>query len=205
MKHAYLGPEFSNEEIKENLDRHKLSYNHHDDITGVAAELLAKGNVIAWFQGKMEFGPRALGNRSILSTPAGDGTKDKVNMVKNRELWRPFGPSILANYAKEWFVNGEESPFMTLCFEVKEDKKELVPSVVHTDGTTRPQTVSKDTNKMYYDLLDNFRKLTDIPMLLNTSFNEKVEPIVCSPEDAIRNFNKMDLDYLAIGNYLIKK
>ena len=205
MEHAYFGPEYNNDHIKYILDKSQPSYSYYEDIAGTAAELLSKGKVIAWFQGRMEFGPRALGNRSILSMPCGKETKNKVNKIKRRELWRPFGPSILVEESKKWLIDGKDSPFMTLCFDVIESKREEVPAIVHIDGTTRPQTVSKENNLLYYKLIKEFNKLTGIPMLLNTSFNDKAEPIVCSPEDAVRNFNKMELDYLAIGNFLVKK
>jgi carbamoyltransferase len=131
---------------------------------------------------------------------------DKVNMqVKHREPWRPFAPSILAEYANEYFENSYPSPFMILSFRVKKDKWKIIPSVVHIDGTTRPQTVTKEDNPRYYKLIQEFEKIKGVPVLLNTSFNDKGEPIVCSPQDAIKSFKKTNLDYLAIGNFLVYK
>lgn len=205
MNHSYYGPEYSNEEIKKAIDKFNLEAEYYDDITGIAAELMAKGNIIGWFQGRMEWGPRALGNRSILADPTVPGMNDKVNEVKRREKWRPFGPSILEEKAKDWLENHYHSPFMLLSFQVKKEMQKLIPAVVHIDGSTRPQTVSKETNPIYYKLIKEFDKEKGVPMILNTSFNDKGVPIVRSPSDAIRNFLNMKMDYLVMGNYLIKK
>jgi len=206
MKHAYYGPEYTNDEIELILKQTNTKYEYHEDIERVSAELIAKGNIIGWFQGRMEMGPRALGNRSILADPTDEKMADKVNMqVKHREPWRPFAPSILAEYANEYFENSYPSPFMILSFRVKKDKWKIIPSVVHIDGTTRPQTVTKEDNPRYYKLIQEFEKIKGVPVLLNTSFNDKGEPIVCSPQDAIKSFKKTNLDYLAIGNFLVYK
>lgn len=205
MTHAYWGPEYTNEEIKKVLKEKGIKYKFYKNIEKVTAELIAKGNIIGWFQGRMEIGPRALGNRSILADPTDKNMKDKINLqVKHRENWRPFAPSILAESAKEYFENAYPSPFMILSFKVKKEKWKVIPSVVHIDGTTRPQTVTKETNPRYYKLIKEFEKIKKVPILLNTSFNDRGEPIVCSPQDAINTFKKTNLDYLAIGNYLIK-
>lgn len=202
MEHTYYGPEYSDEEIKRELDSQKIGYSYHSDIAGIAAELIAKGNIIGWFQGRMECGPRALGNRSILANPSDKQMSLEVNKRKGREIWRPFGPSIIEERASEWFENARKSPFMTIAFQVKKDRIKEIPAAVHIDGTSRPQTVNKGVNEKYYKLIKEFENLTSIPLILNTSFNHASEPIVCSPKDAINSFLKMKLDYLAIGNYV---
>lgn len=205
MEHAYWGPEFSNEEIEQELKKTNQKFEFYNDIAGEAAELIAKGKTIGWFQGRMEIGPRALGNRSILADPRDLDMWKKVNAVKGREVWRPLAPSMLEDAIDEYFENPYPSPFMILSFTVKEDKVKEIPAVVHVDNTTRPQTVTKKTNPLYYDLIKNFEETTSVPLILNTSFNEKSEPIVCTPTDAIKTFNKTNLDYLVIGNYVVSK
>jgi len=205
MEHAYWGPEFSNEEILAELKKTKLKYKFYKDIPGVAAEKVAKGKIIGWFQGRMEIGPRALGNRSILANPTDKKMKDKVNLqVKHRENWRPFCPSLLNESRKDYFEMDYPSPFMILSFKVKEEMWDEVPSVIHVDKTARPQTVEKKHNLRYYDLIKNLGGLTGHPIVLNTSFNDKEEPLVCSPKDAVSCFKRTNLDYLAIGNYLVE-
>jgi len=206
LTHICYGPGFTDEEIKKVLDRNMLSYEYHDDIAGITAELLAKGKIVGWFQGRMEAGPRALGNRSILADPRIAGMKDRINnFVKHREPWRPYCPSIIDKFRNKYFETDYPSPFMILSFKVKEEKIKEIPAVVHVDGTTRPQTVTKKQNPLYYSLLDNFRKETGVPILLNTSFNIRGQPIVCSPTDALAMFFSEGMDALAIGNYLLKK
>jgi carbamoyltransferase len=154
----------------------------------------------------MEFGPRALGNRSILADPRNPATKDAVNLkVKGREPFRPLGPSVKVEAVHEFFECCLPLPFMIVACPVRPDKIGLIPSVVHVDGTARIQTVSSETNPLFWQLLDEFEKLTRIPLLLNTSFNRKGEPIVCKPKDAVQTFLSIGLDYLAIGNYLVWK
>ena len=204
MEHAYWGPEFSDEEILAELKKTNLKYKFYKDISGVAAEKVAKGSIDGWFQGRMEIGPRALGNRSILSNPTIKDMKDKVNLqVKHRENWRPFCPSLLNEVRNKYFEVDYPSPFMILSFKVKEEMWDEVPSVVHVDKTARPQTVEKKHNKLYYNLIKSLGSLTGHPMVLNTSFNDKEEPLVCSPKDAISCFKRTNLDYLAVGNYLV--
>ncbi|PIN86234.1 carbamoyl transferase [Candidatus Woesearchaeota archaeon CG10_big_fil_rev_8_21_14_0_10_44_13] len=206
MEHVYYGPQYSDEEIKRTLQRNRLKFDYYKDIEGKAAELLAKEKLVGWFQGRMEFGPRALGNRSILATPTRIRMRDKVNIsVKHREYWRPFAPSMLENAADEYLENAHKSPFMNLNFRVKQEKWGEIPAVVHIDGTARVQTVNRSANAKYFRLISEFEKETGIPVLLNTSFNDNEEPIVCSPEDATLTFKKTGLDYLAIGNYLVRK
>lgn len=206
MKHNFLGPGYSNDEIKKILIDNKIRYEHHEEIEKITARHLANGKIVGWFQERMEFGPRALGSRSILADPRSPVMKDIVNeRIKHREPFRPFAPSIMKEYATDYFIGCKESPFMTFVFPVSKNKGNLIPSVTHIDGTARVQTVDKENNLRFWKLINEFQKLTDVPVLLNTSFNVKGEPIVCSPEDAIRCFYTTGLDFLVLGNYLITK
>ena len=163
---------------------------------------MADGKVVGWFQGRAEFGPRALGNRSILADPRRADMKDTLNArVKRRESFRPFAPSILEEHVPEWFENTYPSPFMLLVYKFKEDKRPLVPAVCHVDQTGRLQTVSKEIQPRYWAIIDEFRKITGVPILLNTSFNED-EPMVCSPEDAVECFQSTHMDVLVMGDFL---
>jgi len=205
VKHVYLGCEFSNERIEDLLKIFKIRYEHMDDICGFTAEKLAEGNIVGWFQGKVEWGPRALGNRSILANPSLSEMKEKVNnSVKHREMWRPFAASIMKeDYHK--YVKGCDSPFMTLTFPVIEDKRYEIIAATHIDGTTRPQTVEREVNQKWWSLLKKFKEITGIPAILNTSFNLAGEPIVCTPEDAIKTFFTSGMDYLVLGDYVCMK
>jgi len=206
MEHAYLGPSFSNEAIQKHLETLQVKAEHHNDIEEVTAQLLAEGKVVAWFQGAMEFGPRALGDRSILAHPAKKGIADDINeRIKYREKWRPFCPSILPEFAREILGTSHPSPYMTLSFKVQEAWKGKIPEVVHVDGTLRPQIVDPQANPRYYALLQKFYEKTELPVLLNTSLNRRGEPMVCSPEDATTMFYGSGLDYLVMGNYLLRK
>lgn len=206
MKNSFLGPGYSNEEIKKMLLDNKISYGYHDEIEKITAKYLADGKIIGWFQGRMEFGPRALGSRSILADPRNSGMKDIVNeRIKHREPFRPFAPSIMEEYASDYFIGCKKSPFMTFVFPVNKNKIDLIPAVTHIDGTARVQTVDKENNLKFWKLINEFLGITGVPVLLNTSFNVKGEPIVCSPEDAIRCFYTTGLDFLVLGNYLISK
>ncbi len=206
LRHTYLGPEFSMDEIESELNRLKIPFEYHNNIEDDVAGLLAEGNVVGWFQGRMEWGPRALGSRSILADPRDPKMKDKINnYVKFREWFRPFAPSILEENAGEYLVDSRPSPFMLLSFDVYKEKRDEIPAVVHVDGTTRPQTVDRRTNPRYYKLISRFRELTGVPMVLNTSFNVRGEPIVLTPYDAIRTFYSTGMDYLAMGDFLIRK
>ena len=206
MDNAYLGPEYSESEIKSVLDRNNLKYSYHENIEEVTAKLIADGYIIGWFQGRAEMGPRALGNRSLLADPRNPNMKDWINMkVKKREDFRPFAPSVLAEKAEEWFnIPSKQlcSDFMLFAYEVKENKRAMIPAVTHVDGTSRIQTVRELTNTKYYKLISEFTKITGIPLVLNTSLN-KLEPIVCSPQDAVNTMKKANLYYLAIGNFLV--
>ncbi len=206
MDNAYWGPEFSNEEIKKILDECNLRYDYYDDISGETAKLLSEGKIVGWFQGRMEWGPRALGNRSILMSPLKAENKDIINLkVKHRENYRPLCPSLLAEAADEYLEDARPSPFMILSFYVKPEKRKEIPAVTHIDGTARPQTVEKTVNLRYYKLIKSFEDYTGIPVLLNTSMNIQGEPMVCKPKEAINCLYTTGMDALAIGNYLIKK
>lgn len=207
MTNVYFGPEFSNDQILAALKKDSpYSYEYVDDIEGEVAELLGKFHLVGWFQGKMEMGPRALGNRSILANSTKLEMKEKVNVcVKHREPWRPFAPSMLGKSLKEYVENPHSSPYMILNFKVHQEKIGEIPAVVHVDGTARVQTVEKSTNARYYKMIAEFEKVSGVPVVMNTSFNDNEEPIVCTPVDAINTFKKTGLDYLAIGNYLVTK
>lgn len=202
----YTGPEFSNKEIKEFLDDRQIKYKFINDIELETAKLLSKNYVIGWFQGKMEAGPRALGNRSIVMSPIDPKNKDLINAkVKYREKFRPFCPSIIEDYYYDYMLNPREESFMVTSFEAKKGIKERIPAVIHHDNSARPQMVKKRINKRYYNLIKEFGKITNESVILNTSFNIKGEPIVCNPREAIKCFYDTGLDFLVLGNYLIKK
>lgn len=206
LHHAYLGPSYTDEEILEALKKSKIPYEFCEDPCQTGANLLAEGKILSWFQGRMEFGPRALGNRSILAHPAYEGISDQINeRIKFREIWRPFCPSILEEHAADILNSDHPAPFMNLSFEVAENYRKTIPEVVHVDGSARAQTVSKKTNPTYHRLISLFKEKTDIPVLLNTSLNRRGEPIVNTPQDAISMFYGCGLDYLMMGSYLIKK
>lgn len=206
MNHAYWGPQFSNSEIEAELKTCGLRYERQSDIGKAVAELLANQKIVGWFQGRMEMGPRALGNRSILCDPRDSGMKDTLNnRVKHRDDWRPFAPSILAEDASKYLEDAYPSPFMILCFNIKEEARKDLLGATHIDGTLRPQTVEKDTNPLYHGLISEFKKLTGVSAVLNTSFNLKGEPVVCSPRDAIRTFFGGGMDYMAIGDFIVSK
>jgi carbamoyltransferase len=206
MSHAYLGPEYSNDEIKETLDKYRIPYEYHQDIIKPASDLLAKGQIVAWFQGAMEYGPRALGNRSILANPQVKGISDEINTrIKFREKWRPFCPSILKEYASEILGTKHPAPYMTFSFSVNEKWRDKIPEAVHIDSSSRPQIVDEKTNPRFYSLIKAFFNKTEIPALINTSLNRRGEPIVCSPENALEMFYGSGLEYLVIGDFLIDK
>ena len=207
-KHNYYGPQFSDAEIKDALDKYKVPYKRAEDIEKQTASLIADGKIVGWFQGQMEFGQRALGNRSILADPRDPLMKDKVNKaVKYREAFRPFAPSILEEHVADYFEcnKSDRVPFMEKVFMVRPEKRKLIPAVTHIDGSGRLQTVGKETNPRFYKLIGEFDKITKIPLVLNTSFNLKGEAIVCTPTDAIRTFFSCGLDALVLGNYVVMK
>ncbi len=207
MRHVYYGDESSAEEIGVVLaaagtTQQKLD---EDALVNETAQALADGMIVGWFQGRMEFGPRALGNRSILADPRRADIKETLNVrIKFREPFRPFCPSILREESGNWFENDYESPFMVTAFPIKEEKRALIPSVVHADGTGRLQTVDKDVNPLYWKLIRRFGDLTGVPILINTSFNEN-EPIVRTPEEALDCFLRTQMDMLVMGPYVLRK
>jgi carbamoyltransferase len=206
MPHAYLGPDYTAEEIEAVLKKRGIAYEKCVSITDTASELLAKGEVVAWFQGRMEWGPRSLGNRSILGNPASRGVAEQINaQIKYRERWRPFCPSMLDRIAPEILQTDHPSPYMTFTFDVAEQWKARIPEVVHEDGTARPQIVTAASNPRYYELLKKFEARTGIGVLLNTSLNRRGEPMVCAPDDALNMFYGSDLQNLAMGDFLVRK
>lgn len=206
MRHAYLGPEFDDEAIEKALRTYKLNYTRLSDVAVGAAELLSNGKILGWFQGRMEFGPRALGSRSILADPRDPEMNAKVNnAVKFREWWRPFAPSMKKEAAPEYLEAATDSPFMILTAQVRVDKRGVIPSVTHVDGSARPQTVEKEINPLYWRLIDEFGKRTGVPVVMNTSFNLRGEAIVHTPTDAIRTFFSSGMDALVIGSFLVEK
>jgi carbamoyltransferase len=203
----YTGPEFSNEQIQKELQISDLKFQTYpaEELIDRAAGDLANGLVVGWFQGRMEFGPRALGNRSILADPRRPEMKQILNdRVKKREPFRPFAPSILAEHVGEYFEQTHVSPAMLMVYEVKAKRRDEIPAVTHVDGTGRLQTVTRDYNERFYDLIQAFYKLTGVPVVLNTSFNEN-EPIVCTPRDAIDCFLKTRIDVLYLGNCAVRR
>lgn len=203
---VYLGPHYSNNEIEAFLELYKIPYKKYEteDLIKETARLIAKQNVVGWYQGKMEWGPRALGNRSILGDPRDPKMKDIMNeKIKHRESFRPFAPSILEEYVSEYFDLDIPSPYMLIVAKVK--KPDIIPAVTHVDGTGRIQTISKTANPLYYNLINEFFKITGVPVILNTSMNVRGEPIVNTPEHAFNMILKTDMDYLVMGNYMVSK
>lgn len=203
----YLGTAFSNDEVLPILDDSGLQFTRFEDnaLCEKVAQLIASGSIIGWFQGRMEVGPRALGNRSILANPQIPEMKDKINScIKFREAFRPFAPSVMKEYPSEYFADCTNSPYMMTTYKVRDGVND-VPAITHIDRTARVQTVSQKDNELYYQLIREFYNLTGCPMLLNTSFNVMGEPIVCTPADAIKTFKNSGLNYVVIGNYLISK
>jgi carbamoyltransferase len=205
MEHAYWGPDYSDMEIEQFLNWAKVPYKRLTNIAEETAEILAQDKIIGWYQGRMEYGPRALGSRSILASPISPEMQARLNEVKDREDFRPVAPVVLEEDAGEWFENARYSPFMLFIYDVKPDKADLIPAVRHVDGTARIQTVNRDQHPHYYDLLQAFKKRTGVPVLVNTSFNTLGKPIVCSPRDAIECFWTSPFDALIIGSFLIEK
>jgi carbamoyltransferase len=205
MGHAYWGPEYTDEEIEKFLQWTKVPYKKLTNIARETAEILAQDKVIGWYQGRMEFGPRALGSRSILASPINASMQARLNEIKDREDFRPVAPVVLQEDAGEWFENASYSPFMLFVYNVKADKADKIPAVRHVDGTARIQTVNRQQHPLYHDLLTEFKKLTGVPVLVNTSFNTRGEPIVCTPRDAIECFWTSPFDALIINSFLLEK
>lgn len=207
-----VGPSFPDDQIEDILKQYNLRYKMYDrsELISYTAKLLTKNKVIGWFQGRMEWGPRALGNRSILASARDEKMKDLINAkIKHRELFRPFAPVVLSPYIKQYFKTDEYlSPslrYMLMVYPFKPKGKRDVPATAHVDGSGRLQVIERADNPLYYDLIEEYRKLTGIPIILNTSFNVRGEPIVCTPQDAINCFLKTDIDQLVIGPYIISK
>jgi carbamoyltransferase len=205
--HAYLGPQFTDAEIARYLDdagaRYRTLSEH--ELPARAAKLISEGNVVGWFQGRMEFGPRALGARSILADPRDPKMRDTLNMkIKFREGFRPFAPSVLLDKTPEWFEIDCDSPYMLLVAQVREGKR-TIPSVTHVDNSARLQTVTRQEAPLYYDLIREFEKITGVPIVINTSFNVRGEPIVCTPHDAYLCFMRTNMDHLVLGHHLLDK
>jgi carbamoyltransferase len=203
----YLGTAFSDDEVLSILYDSGLQFTRLEDeaLCRKVAQLIDSGSIIGWFQGRMEVGPRSLGNRSILANPQMPEMKEKINAsIKFREAFRPFAPSVMKEYASEYFTHCSNSPYMMTTYSVRNGVNDI-PAVTHVDRTARVQTVSQEDNKLYYRLIREFYNITGCPMLLNTSFNVMGEPIVCSPSDAINTFKNSGLNYVVIGNYLINK
>jgi len=220
MTHAFLGPGFSDEQIESVLINAKISFKKMENIADTVSDLLIEDKMIGWFQGAMEFGPRALGHRSILASPLHADMQKKLNQLKDREDFRPVAPAVLAEDVHDWFENARPSPFMLFVYKVKPERQNEIPAVTHVDGTARIQTVSADVsnnglsgeraednnvNAAYYNLLKAFKEKTGVPILINTSFNTLGRPIVCSPKDALECFYCSPLDALVMGPYLIEK
>jgi carbamoyltransferase len=205
MDHAFLGPEYSDEEIEKFLHWSKLPYRRLENVAEDAAELLAADKIIGWFQGRHEFGPRALGGRSILASPINASMQARLNEIKDREDFRPVAPVVLEEEANQWFKDAGSSPFMLFVFDVLPEVAAKIPAVRHVDGTARIQTINRNQNAVYYDLLKAFHRRTGVPVLVNTSFNTRGEPIVLSPRDAIECFWTSPLDALVIGSFLLTK
>jgi carbamoyltransferase len=207
MDHVYWGLEYSPAACRAALDAKGLHYRELDDerLAQEAAASIADGDIVGWFQGRFEWGPRALGNRSIVCDPRKASMKDHLNQrIKHRESFRPFAPSVLEERAAEWFDQTTESPFMLMTCQVRRDKQQAVPAITHVDGTARQQTVSRRTNPKYWQLIRAFEQRTGVPIVLNTSFNEN-EPVVNTPEEAVACYLRNDMDVLALGPYLVTK
>jgi carbamoyltransferase len=205
MEHCYWGPEYTDEEVENFLKWTKVPYRKLDNVAKETAAILAEDKIIGWFQGRMEFGPRALGARSILASPIHAEMQAKLNDIKDREDFRPVAPVVLESEASEWFEGARQSPYMLFVYCVRSDKANKIPAVRHVDGTARIQTVNEEQHPLYHALLEEFKKLTGVPVLVNTSLNTRGEPIVCTPRDAIECFWTSPFDALVINSFLLEK
>jgi len=212
MDHAYWGPGYSRDDVRRAIDANGLEKNGcrveelpEERLMPRTAGIVADGKILGWFQGRAEWGPRALGNRSIVADPRRPEMKEILNQrIKHREIFRPFAPSILAEKTGEWFEKSHPSPFMTLAYAVRPEKRDKIPAPTHVDGTGRLQTVTRDANPRYWGLIKAFEQLTGVPVVLNTSFNDN-EPIVCRPEEALDCFQRTQMDALVLGDFLITR
>jgi carbamoyltransferase len=205
LAHAYLGPSFTKDEVRAELDRAKIHYTETSDVGVTAATLLEDGKLVSVFSGSEELGPRALGHRSILADPRRTTMWAEVNAMKRRELWRPLAPSLLLEDAAEYYEGGCEAPFMIMMFKAKEKTRELAPAVTHINGTARIQTVAKEMSPDYYSIISEFGRRTGVPIIMNTSFNLAGEPLVNSPRDAVRSFFSSGMDAMMMENLVISK
>lgn len=209
MTHAYLGPSFAEAEIEALLRWAKLRYRRLDDVPGEAAALLARGAILGWFQGAMEFGPRALGARSILASPLDAEMQVRLNELKDREDFRPVAPVVPEEFLGDWFepsqANGGRSPFMLFTYQALANRRARIPAACHIDGSARVQTVAQESMPLFHALLCEFGRRTEVPVLINTSFNVRGEPIVCTPRAALEAFHGTPLDVLVIGPFLLEK
>jgi len=205
MTHAYWGPEYSDDEVEKFLKWTKVRYRKLDNIAKETAKILAENKIIGWYQGRMEFGPRALGSRSILASPIHADMQARLNDIKDREDFRPVAPVVLEEDASEWFEGASYSPYMLFVYNVKKDKADKISAVRHVDGTARVQTINEHQHPLYFELLQEFKKITGVPVLVNTSFNTRGEPIVCTPRDAIECFWTSPFDALIINSFILEK
>jgi predicted NodU family carbamoyl transferase/NAD-dependent dihydropyrimidine dehydrogenase PreA subunit len=205
LGHTHVGPEWSDDAIVKALERMRVPFQRLRDVADQTAELIAAGKIVCWFQGPMEFGPRALGGRSILADPRREDLKPRLNEMKSREPWRPFGPSVLAGRQSDWFVQGWDSRYMLFAVDVRPEKREQIPVVVHYDGTSRPQVVHAEHHPRYHAMISAFERRTNVPMVVNTSFNRGGEPIVCNPAEALRSFSGLGADAIVLGNCLVRR
>ena len=206
MEEVYWGPEYGESEIDNALKTFKVPSHRTLELEPAIAHELAEGKIVGWFQGRMEFGPRALGNRSILADPRRADMKDLVNdSIKFRENWRPFAPSCLAEAASDYFEGCTDAPYMIVTYGVRPEKRSVIPAVTHVDNSARVQTVNAATNPRYYRLISEFGRETGVPVILNTSFNLRTEPIVCTPQDALKTFYSSGLDLLVLGDHIVAK
>lgn len=205
MNHCFWGPEYSDDEVEKFIKWTKTPYKKLNDVAKETAAILAKDRIVGWYQGRMEFGPRALGSRSILASPMNANMQARLNEIKDREDFRPVAPVVLESDAGEWFQNADTSPFMLFVYNVKPDKIDKIPAVCHVDHTARIQTINKNQHPAYYQLLKEFKNTTGVPVLVNTSFNTRGKPIVCTPRDALECFWSSPFDALVINSFLIEK
>ncbi len=203
MDHVFLGPQYSEVEIEKFLRQSNLPYSKPENLYDTVAGLLEQGKVVAWFQNRMEFGPRALGARSLLASPIPTDMKDRLNVIKSRENFRPVAPVVLEEEAPKWFKGASVAPYMLFVYDIEDGMGDKIPSVRHVDGTARVQTINREQNPAYYDLVKAFQQRTGVPVLINTSFNTLGEPIVCSPRDAVECFWTSAIDALVMGPYLL--
>jgi len=209
LETVYLGPQFSDKEIEDSLNRYGLKAEYHENIEEMIADYIGEKKLVGKFSGRMEYGPRALGNRSILADPTDMRINDWLNKRLKRTEFMPFAPTILEEAAREFYPGWQRdhvaARFMTMTYDTSKKAKQLAPAVVHVDGTTRPQVIRKEDNPSYYKILKIYQQKTGLPLFVNTSFNMHEEPLVCTPEDAIKSFLAGSVDILALEKFIVKK